>query len=253
MKPSDENIGQRFQEESKLVGGTLPAPTKKITVTKLEQMITLPPPVKKGGAPLWETQSRRVSDRSYTREPLTLAQLSQLLWTTQGKRNGFYRLCPSAGACYPMDTYLVVNRVTDIVAGFYLYQPTSHQIQLLSSGDYSTQITTACLNQAVVARAAVIFIWVASLSRIYPKYHQRAYRYIYLEGGHICQNLSLTAKALELGCCAIGAFADDILNTLIGIDGKEKMAIYLAAVGKIDVIERMRQFAKETKKELLSF
>jgi SagB-type dehydrogenase family enzyme len=63
------------------------------------------------------------------------------------------------------------------------------------------------------------------------KYRQRAYRYIYLDAGHMAQNLYLVAEAIGLGVCAIGAFFDDKVNSIIGVDGLEETAIYLATVG----------------------
>jgi hypothetical protein len=37
---------------------------------------------------------------------------------------------------------------------------------------------------------------------------------------------------MDLGCCGIAAFYDDEVNDLVGVDGQEETAIYLATVGK---------------------
>jgi SagB-type dehydrogenase family enzyme len=80
---------------------------------------------------------------------------------------------------------------------------------------------------------AVSFIWTAVIQRSRWKYQQRAYRYIYLDAGHACQNLYLTCEALGLGCCAVAAFDDDAANKILDIDGKKEFVIYLATVGSV--------------------
>ena len=40
------------------------------------------------------------------------------------------------------------------------------------------------------------------------KYREGAYRYIYMDVGHIGQNLYFVANALGLGCFTVGAFFD---------------------------------------------
>jgi SagB-type dehydrogenase family enzyme len=99
-------------------------------------------------------------------------------------------------------------------------------------GDYSSRIAAAALDQEVARAAAVVFVWVAVIHRSRQKYQQRAYRYIYLDCGHIGQNLYLAATSMDLGCCGIAAFYDDEVNDLVGVDGQEETAVYLAAVGK---------------------
>jgi SagB-type dehydrogenase family enzyme len=105
-------------------------------------------------------------------------------------------------------------------------------LTLKRAGAFSGPIAQAALNQEIAQSAAVVFIWVAVIQRSRQKYRQRAYRYIYLDCGHIAQNLYLAATALGLGCCGIGAIFDDEVNDLVGVDGQEETAIYLATVGK---------------------
>jgi SagB-type dehydrogenase family enzyme len=101
-----------------------------------------------------------------------------------------------------------------------------------NKGDFSLQIAQAALDQDIAREAAVVFVWVAVIHRSRQKYRQRAYRYIYLDCGHIAQNLYLAATAMGLGCCGIAAFFDDEVNNLIEADGLEETAIYLATVGR---------------------
>jgi SagB-type dehydrogenase family enzyme len=81
------------------------------------------------------------------------------------------------------------------------------------------------------ATAAVVFVWSAVFERCKWKYGQRAYRYIYLDAGHVAENLALAAVSLNLGTCEIGALYDDQVNAIVGIDGVEESTICMAVVG----------------------
>jgi SagB-type dehydrogenase family enzyme len=96
----------------------------------------------------------------------------------------------------------------------------------------STALCSAALGQTMVRECAAVFIWTAVVARSKWKYRERAYRYIYLDAGHIGQNLYLAAVALGLGCCTIGAFFDDEVNEVLNIDGTEETAVYMGIVGK---------------------
>jgi SagB-type dehydrogenase family enzyme len=84
----------------------------------------------------------------------------------------------------------------------------------------------------MVMESAVVFIWTAVVARSKWKYGERAYRYIYMDAGHIGQNLYLAAVALGLGCCTIGAFFDDEVNEILNVDGTEETAVYMGIAGK---------------------
>jgi SagB-type dehydrogenase family enzyme len=126
----------------------------------------------------------------------------------------------------------VVNRVEGLDLGIYFLNVTNFSLEMKNRGDFSLQIAQAALDQDIAREAAVVFVWVAVIHRSRQKYRQRAYRYIYLDCGHIGQNLYLAATAMGLGCCGIAAFFDDEVNNLIEVDGLEETAIYLASVGK---------------------
>ena len=102
----------------------------------------------------------------------------------------------------------------------------------IRSGDFSKEIESAALGQDMCRRAAAVFIWSAVFSRSTFKYSDRGYRYIFADAGHICQNLYLACEDLGLGCCGIGAFFDDQVDSLLGLNSGEESTIYLAAVGK---------------------
>jgi SagB-type dehydrogenase family enzyme len=142
------------------------------------------------------------------------------------------RAAPSAGALYPIELYVVVNNVRYLQQGLYHYSSRRHALDLVKTDDYRARITRCCLHQDFVGRAAVALVMTAIFHRTTDRYGQRGNRYVYMEAGHISQNIYLQAASLGLGSVAVGAFNDEKLNTLLGVDGQEEMAIYVHAVGK---------------------
>jgi SagB-type dehydrogenase family enzyme len=163
--------------------------------------------------------------------------LATLLWGTQGitlhASSYQFRTAPSAGALYPVETYLSVHNVEDLESGIYHFNVADFALEKIRSQDYADFLTAAALDQGMVAKGAVLFIWTAVFLRALWKYRDRCVRYVCMDAGHIAQNLQLAATALGLGCCPIGAFYDDEINGVIRVDGEEETTIYLAAVGKV--------------------
>jgi SagB-type dehydrogenase family enzyme len=189
----------------------------------------------KTGKSLWEAISQRRSTREFSDQPITFSELSQLIWATQGitsRARGFdFRASPSAGALYPIETYLVVNRVEEIPRGLYHYNVKEAQLILLKDDQFGLELCRAGLGQEMLAEAACVFVWTAIVERSKWKYRERAYRYIYMDVGHIGQTLYLAATALNLGCCTVGAFFDEEIDRVIGVDGMNEISVYLGAVG----------------------
>lgn len=240
----ERGIGDRFQQELKYQRGKLPAWqldwTRKPGTYKLypgTPKVQLDEPERAGGAPLWEVLQRRRSIRKYSDERLTKRELSQLLWSSQGitkRAEGFaFRTAPSAGALYPVETYLVVNAVTDLEPGVYHYAVDRHELDQLRVGDFRLAIAKAALDQEMAYHANAVFVWTAIFARSTWKYQQRAYRYVYLDAGHVAQNVALAAVALDLGSCQIAALYDDEVNALIGVDGVEESVLYMTVVGRL--------------------
>ncbi|MEW5821832.1 MAG: SagB/ThcOx family dehydrogenase [Cyanobacteriota bacterium] len=113
------------------------------------------------------------------------------------------------------------------------YSIKEHYLEQLKTGDYKNEITRAALGQSMCKEASVVIVWSAIFQRSKWKYSQRAYRYIYLDAGHIAQNLAIVATSLNLGTCQIAALYDDISNSLFDLDGKEESVIYMSTVGRI--------------------
>lgn len=183
-----------------------------------------------------EAIKRRRSIRHYSGEAMSLEELSILFSAAQGitgySGNLPLRTAPSAGALYPFEVYAVVNNIEDLDKGVYHYSVIEHSLELLKKGDYRSEVIRAALDQDMVGKANVTFVLTAIFKRATWKYGDRGYRYVYIEAGHISQNISLQAMSLGLGSVGIGAFYDDRVNKLIGVDGRSEAAIYLHAVGK---------------------
>lgn len=238
-----EGVGDIFQKETKYHRGKLPLGgldrnSKPDTCKRYSSFpgITLPPPKFDQVVSIWEVMKRRRSVREFRKEPVSSSDLSLLLWASQGITQDIQgvglRTVPSAGALYPLETYLVINAVSELGAGIYHYAVETHELEQLKQGDFRTPVARAALDQEVAYGANVVFVWTAIFERCKWKYRQRAYRYIYLDAGHSAQNVALSAVALGLSSCQIGALYDDEANVLLGVDGINESTIYMTAVGK---------------------
>jgi SagB-type dehydrogenase family enzyme len=182
---------------------------------------------------------RRETLRSYNEESLTLQELAFLLWGTQGVKSILAekpvtkRTVPSAGSRHAFETYMLINRVEGLQPGLYLYLALDHKLAHLKAPEnISDVLTEACSRQPHVKNSAVTFFWSAVQLRMTWRYCQRGYRFMYLDAGHVCQNLYLLAEAIGCGVCAIAAYDDDLVNAALGVDGVEQFAIYIATLGK---------------------
>jgi len=190
-------------------------------------------------ADLFSAIAGRQSHRQFKDCPLTLPELSLLLWATQGirsKSNDYatFRTVPSAGCRHALETYLCVLNVTGLESGIYRYLPIEHKLLVVSIDmELPNRIAAATLNQTFTAQAAVTFIWTAIPYRMEWRYDIAAHKVIALDAGHVCQNLYLACSAIGSGTCAIAAYHQELLDRLVHVDGDDEFAIYLAAVGKI--------------------
>jgi len=196
----------------------------------------LPGPAETGGRPIWEVISERRSVRRFVGEPLSLEDLSQMLWACQGitgtRGEHEFRASPSAGALYPVETYVVASHVDGLEPGVYHYSVLAHGLEQLYRGDYGERVAMAALDQPMAGQAPAVFIWTGVFQRAKWKYRQRAYRYVYLDAGHLAENLALAAVALGLGTCQIGALYDDEVNEIVGVDGEDESTLYMTVVGR---------------------
>jgi SagB-type dehydrogenase family enzyme len=240
---SAENIGSVFQEKTKYVRGSLGTALKGWN-TKPAEKIGIPDGAKfsltkiaaMNGEDVLNVIRRRRSGRNYSEAPMTLEALSAILAACAGvtgeNANDELRAAPSVGALYPVETYVVANRIESLPKGVYLYSSREHSLLEIRKGDFSKAIARALLDQQAAAGASAVFVWTAVFSRAAWKYSERGLRYVYLGAGHIAENLVLAATALGLASCPIGAFYDEEVNEIVNVDGKEESAIYACCAGK---------------------
>jgi len=144
------------------------------------------------------------------------------------------RTVPSAGARNPFETYLLINRVVGIEPGLYRYLPLDHQLVVeKQSDDLAQRVVDGCHGQRFVGTAAVVFIWTAIPYRTEWRYIHYGLKFVALDAGHVGQNLYLAAEAIGCGTCAIGAYMQQLMDDLLGVDGTDEFTVYLAPVGKI--------------------
>lgn len=190
--------------------------------------IRLPKPREKGSTSIEETLNKRRSVRDYKRGPLSLEQVSQLLWAASG-RNLYRRTAPSAGATYPLEIYLVVGEVEGMEPGIFHYSFSRHSLEMTKEQDVRNRLSRAAFGQEMIEEAPVNIIIAADYDRTMGHYGQRGTRYVHMEVGHVGQNVSLQAIALGLGTVMIGAFEDKEVKEVLGI--KEE-PLYIIPVGK---------------------
>lgn len=193
-----------------------------------------------GQVPLIKAIANRESRRAFTEEPLTLEELSFLLWATQGvravdaKKVWTKRATPSGGGRQPYETYLLLNRVDGISQGVYRYLPIEHKLLLVSSDlPNPDELMDKAWFQNFIGNAAVVFVWAAIPYKTEWRYSLVSYKDILIEAGHICQNLYLACEAIGAGTCAIAAYEQRVVDELLQIDGEEEMTVYLSPVGKV--------------------
>ncbi len=240
----NKGIGEKFQQDTKysrnsIGGGGLDwnnqpdlyksyPNNKKIKLVKPEALSKLS---------LDDVLKKRKSIRIFSEKPVTKQQLSYIIWASTGiQREELefeFRTAPSAGALYPIETYLVINRVLDIPKGVYHYSIKDNSLEELKTGDFSIEISKAALEQDMCKNSAAVFIWTAIFNRSKWKYGERAYRYIYLDVGHIAENFALASTSLGLGSCQIAALFDDEVNEIIDVDGVNESVIYMSVVGSL--------------------
>lgn len=197
------------------------------------EIIQLPAPRYDGETSVEKALLERRSIRTYTKEPLNISEISQILWAAQGKTKKYkYRTAPSAGALYPLELYLVAANVDGLKPGVYKYIPQDHTIKRISDGDKRIDIFNAALMQDAIKNSAATIIIAAVVERTAVKYGSRAERYVHIEVGHVGQNIYLQSVSLGIGTVMIGAFKDEALKKVLGF-AEDEHPLAIMPFGKI--------------------
>jgi len=203
-------------------------------VRKKEAPIKLPPPSRKGKISIEEAISKRRSFRRFRAQPLSLAQLSQLLWSAQGiTGTGGRRAVPSAGATYPLEIFVVISEqgIENLAAGIYHYDVDNHSLSLHMKGDLRQKLADTALGQSFIANCPVNMVVCALHPRTAYRYGRRGERYVHMEVGHVGQDVSLQAVALGLAAVMVGAFEDEEVEKVLKLEEQIK-PLYIIPIGK---------------------
>jgi SagB-type dehydrogenase family enzyme len=197
-----------------------------------QPVIKLPGPDYTVNCDLNRALHERRSVREYADGGLSQKELGELLWAAQGITSlGGYRTAPSAGALYPLEIWVAVGNVEGIETGLYRYDPRDHALKKSKNADVREALAEASLGQMWMAPAPAMIILTAVPSRTKSRYGDRGMRYVYMEVGHVGQNISLAAVALQLGTVVVAAFEDTRVSKVLDLPSGE-VPLYIMPVGR---------------------
>jgi len=211
----------------------VPAKEKTENMTENKpNIIRLPEPKYIGASSLEEALHKRRSVRTFGDGPVTIYEVSQLIWAAHGiTGTGGLRTAPSAGALYPLELYVVAGNVNGLLAGIYKYRPKNHELLSVAGGDRRNDLCSAALGQSSIKRAAAVLVLTAVYDRTTSKYGERGIRYVHMESGHAAQNVYLQTVPLGLGTVAIGAFRDEEVKRVLNLQDMET-PLYILPIGR---------------------
>ena len=233
----------------------VPQPLIQKPITEDSTLIDLPPinSLTAPKADFFECVSNRISRRTYSKEPMTIDELSFLLWCTQGVKkvisgykkyikdgSGKNYLRPVAtGGCIPSyETYIAINNVSGVESGIWKYLPLSHQLLYIKnvknlSMRISDTFTNPSQDQSYASKAAVVFLWACRPYYGEWRYKETSHKLMLIDLGHISQQLYLATEAIGCGCCAIGGYYQNKADELIDVDGENEFTVLCASIGHI--------------------
>jgi SagB-type dehydrogenase family enzyme len=188
--------------------------------------IELPRPRFDGQVSVEKALLNRRSIRTYKDEPLTLGDVSQILWAAQGITDSTSgkRTAPSARASYFLKLYLISGKVTDLSPGMYKYQPVGHKLVVMTKGDIKTKLFEAA-GQVPIKNAPVVLLIAGDSER------SRKPEWMYLEAGHAAQNVYLQAVSLNLGTVVMAGFEPDEVKKALVLP-QNQTVIYIMPLGR---------------------
>lgn len=184
-----------------------------------KEIMKLPEPKLTSPISVEQALAKRRSVRDYQEDSLTIQQVSQLLWAAQGVTSDWGgKTSPSAGALYPLEIYLLAGEVQGLDVGLYRYEPGKHTVIQTKKGDLRQKVTEASLDQEEILKAPATIIISAVYGRTMGKYGERGVRYVHMEVGSVGENIYLQTESLGLGTVFIGAFDDEEVKRVLGIE-----------------------------------
>lgn len=253
VDPADPALSEIFHENTKLHDVKLPNAQPPLAQYAFEEMAAMSgagkiypglprvslAPAEQAAQTFPAVLRQRRSVRAFGSAPMSFEALSWVLdlsygVTSESAHGGFvqrYRAAPSAGALYPAEIYLYARNVVGLPQGLYHYSPVKRAVARICAGDLTADVRAACARQDYVRQAAVTIFITGVFERTRRKYGERGYRYALLDIGHLGQNLCLAATAAGVAIMTTCGFFDDDVNRLLGVDGLDEAAAYVAFLG----------------------
>jgi SagB-type dehydrogenase family enzyme len=163
---------------------------------------------------------------SHQHPPQDLKTLASWLYMADGltvkKEAGhssyFLRTCPSAGALYPYEIYVLALGLKDLAPGFYHYSPREFSLRLLRHAPESLALIKRTWPDVGFLKSVPALLLISSIfSRSSWKYRQRGYRYALLDSGHLLQNVVTSAIGLGIQTIVRMGVHYQAMEDLIGI------------------------------------
>lgn len=219
-------------------------PAEDLTVRPATDPVQLPPPELTAVDHLMRARTTcRNFDAAWTLPVAELGDVLHRVFAAQASQRlgpgavALKKNSPSGGGLHPIEAYVLANRVEGLSPGTYHYHSTRHVLEPMSS--MSPELAAECAGRLVAgqpwfANAPVLLVMCARFQRTFWKYrnHQKAWRVIHLDAGHLSQNIYLSATERGYGAFVTGAFNDDVAEQLFELDGVSAGAIAICGFGR---------------------
>jgi putative peptide maturation dehydrogenase len=223
--------------------GEPPPPTLDLNPTQALKL----PPVAEG--PLDPHLLNRYTGRNYDlNASVPLDVVARLLQRTFGAQevrqvgphaDVLKKTSPSGGALHPVEAFVVAQRIDGVTPGLYHYHPIQHELRPLETMDHEQAGVLArymLADQHWLSEAPLQVVLVARMERIHWKYrnHQKAFRAVALDAGHLSQTFYLLATEAGLPAFITAAINDADIEKRLGLDHLRYAVIAMCGCGKAD-------------------
>ena len=190
------------------------------------KIIQLTEPDTEGTITLEQALAKRRNVSQFTNEALKPSQISQLAWAGQGitETQQGLRTAPTIGGLFPIELIFATQE------GIFAYNPMEHRLEQISDLDVRIPLAGATAMPESVAGAACNIVLTGSIRQVSERFPDKARTYLYLEAGHIAQNIQLQAAVLDLGSVAVAGFNATNVRKACGL-ARNLDPLYIICVG----------------------
>jgi nitroreductase len=132
-----------------------------------QDIIELPKPITQGGMPVLDAISKRRSTRDFKTDPITLQQLSNVLWVAAGlnrPQSGVGIFVEGSGSAPGAHNWQEIDVYVLTAQGVHVYDPAPHHLRKVHDRDI--RIFTGNLIQPFVLDAPVSLLYVTDFNRM---------------------------------------------------------------------------------------